>query len=132
MQSLLNISKVYLGMAILTCPRAMAHTGLGCGIIGIVFSGILNWYSIYLQAEARRKYMRIREQEAQLEFEAENQSATTEERSFWSEHSPIDDSRMSISTPKQSIRGYGDLGQASFGSYGYIIANVSSIIQQGG
>ena len=72
--TMMNISKVYLGMAVLTCPRAMSHTGIGLGIIGIILSGVLNWYSIYLQAEARRKFMKVQKLEEMLELEAANQT----------------------------------------------------------
>lgn len=98
------------------------------GIIGIVLSGILNWYSIYLQAEARRKYMKIQQQE--LEAEAHNNSLESENISplEMSETSSI----QSKTTNNSPLKGYGDLGQASFGSYGYVLANISTVLQQGG
>ena len=97
--TIMNISKVYLGMAILTLPRAMSNTGIGLGIIGVVLSGGLNWYSIYLQAEARRKYMKIQQLEEALEQEAANQTTDSIPNSLF-EFSQDSFEIVSIKEPK--------------------------------
>ena len=60
---LFNITKCFIGLGILACPTGFKNVGLVLGIIGILLSGVLNYYTIILQQQAKKRFLELKRRE---------------------------------------------------------------------
>lgn len=125
----LNLSKVFIGIGILTGPAAMSHCGIVLGVLGISVAGIMSLYSINIQAQTRHK-LQAQPIDDQQEV-GENDEAEEEREEAALRRQELDNSLISESDAVQAyINNYSELGRAAFGRGGFVFVSMCLFVQQ--